>query len=440
MPAAPSDLARSLLPVPGHHREGRSVSVATALDAIPNGARVYVTPMCAVPLTLVGAMAAAPDRWQQLTIVTDYLSAPIALFDHPGRPFSLVSLQPTPAVEAMRAAGVLRTVSASYGQFSRLLAPGGPCAVDVALVQVSPPGPDGRFSLGVGAGVTAEVMRSAPFVIAEVNPAMPYTFGATECSRHELDLLVEVEHPLVELAVPAVDDVSAAIGRHSAGAMPDAPTLEFGIGAIPEAVLTALSSASDLGLHGGMIGDAVVGLAERGVLTGARKSLDPGLHVAAAVVGTKRSFDWVHRHPDVFLVGSAYSHGIGVLARQERFTAVNSAIEVALDGSVNAEVAAGRVVSGPGGQPDFAVGADLAPGGRSLLALRATAARGTVSRIVRRLDAGAPTTLPRHLVDAIVTEFGVAELKGRSPEERAEALVAVAHPDHRAALTDATAG
>jgi len=318
-----SDLARSLLPVAGPPRQGRLVSVDVALDAIRDGTSVYISPMCSVPLTVVNAMADAPDRWRRLTLVSDYLTEPLAPFRHAGRPFSFVSLQPTPAVEPMRAAGVLRTVSASYGQFARLLMPGGPVAVDVAVVQVSEPGPEGRFSLGVGGGATAEVVRRAPLVIAEVNPAMPYTFGATECERHEFDFLVEVEHALTELAVPPVDEVSAAIGMHAASAIPDAPTLEFGIGAIPEAVLSALGDRVDLGLHGGMIGDAVVGLANRGVLTGARKTLDAGLHVASAVVGTRTSFDWVDRNPDVFIVGSAYSHGIPVLARQERFTAIN---------------------------------------------------------------------------------------------------------------------
>jgi acyl-CoA hydrolase len=170
------------------------------------------------------------------------------------------------------------------------------------------------------------------------------------------------------------------------------------------------------------------------VLTGRRKSLDPGLAVVAGVIGTRRSFDWVHRNPAVCTVSSAYSHGVPVLARQERFTALNSALQVALDGSVNAEVAGERVLSGPGGQPDFALGADLAPHGVGVVALPSTAAGGTVSRIVRRLAEGTPTTVPRYLVDRVVTEHGVAHLKGRSAQERAEALAAIAHPDHRAGL------
>jgi len=423
-----------LRPAGRPRRAGRTVTMDQALAAIADGTRVYFSPICAVPVAILDAMAAAPDRWQRLTFVTDYLSEPVAPFAHAGKPFRLISLQPTPATDAMRAAGALRTVSASYGQFVSHLAPGGTLAVDVALVQVSPPGPHGRCSLGVGGGVTAELIGRVPLVIAEINPAMPYTYGATECEIGDFDLLVEVEHPLVELAVPAADDVALAIGANTASQVPDGACLEFGIGAIPEAVLEALHDRADLGLHGGMISDAVVRLVASGALTGRRKSVDAGLHVGAGVVGTRAVFDWVDRNPDVYLVGSSYSHGICDLARQERFTAINSAIEIACDGSVNAEVAGTKVVSGPGGQPDFAIGANLAPGGISILALRATAAGGKVSRIVRELPASSPTTLPRHLVDRIVTEFGVAELRGRTPEERREALRAVAHPDHRDAL------
>jgi acyl-CoA hydrolase len=424
----------SLRPAGRPRREGRIVSAATALDAIADGSRVYFSPICSVPVDLLDAMADGADRWTRLTLVTDYLIDPVAPFRHAGAPFHLISLQPTPAVEPMRAAGALRTVSASYGQFATHLLPGGAVAVDVAVVQVSVPGPDGRCSLGVGAGVTAELIGRVPLVIAEINPRMPYTFGASECEITDFDLLVEVDHPLIELAVPAADDVALAIGAHTASLVPDGATLEFGIGAIPEAVLAALHGRADLGLHGGMISDAVVRLAAAGALTGRRKSVDAGLHVGAGVIGTRAVFDWVDRNPDVFTVGSSYSHGIADLGRQDRFTAINSAIEIACDGSVNAEVAGTKVVSGPGGQPDFAVGADIARDGISIIALRATAAGGKVSRIVRELPVSSPTTLPRHLVDKVVTEFGVADLKGRSPEERREALRAIAHPDHRDAL------
>jgi len=405
-----------------------------ALATIVDGSRLYIPSICAVPSALVDGLVDERERWTRLELVADYLIDPLPAFDHPGDPFWATSLQPTAAVAAMAAAGALRRFPVSYAQYARLMAPAGPLAVDVALVQVSSPGPEGRFSLGIAAGATADVVRSAARVIAEVNPQMPYTFGAAECHRDEFDLLVEVEHPLLELAVPQPDDVATAIGLHAAAEIADGSVLQFGIGAIPESVLRALGMHTDLGLHGGMVGDAVIDLVESGVMTGARKSLDTGLLVAAGVIGTRRVFDWVHRNRALLTVGSRYSHGVPVLSRLERFCAINSAIEVALDGAVNAEVAGDRVVSGPGGQPDFAIGADLAPGGCSIVALRSTAAGGRRSRIVDRLGAGTPTTIPRYLSDRIVTEHGVARLRDVPLEDRPAALCAVAHPDFRSTL------
>ena len=423
-----------VMAAPRRGRDGRAVPMTEAMATIADGSRLYIPSICAVPSALVQGLVDERHRWTRLELVADYLIDPLPAFDFPREPFWATSLQPTAAVGSMAAAGALRRYPVSYAQYAGLLAPEGPLPVDVALVQVSSPGPEGRFSLGVAAGATADVVRTAARVIAEVNPQMPYTFGAAECDRDQFDLLVEVDHPVVELAVPSPDDVATAIGFHAAGEIEDGAVLQFGIGAIPESVLGALGGHRDLGLHGGMVGDAVIDLVESGVMTGARKSIDPGLLVAAGVIGTRRVFDWVDRNEALLTVPSAYSHGVPVLARLERFCAVNSAIEVALDGAVNAEMAGDRVVSGPGGQPDFAIGADLAPGGRSIVALRSTAAGGTRSRIVSQLGAGTPTTIPRYLSDRVVTEHGVARLKGVPLEDRPAALRAVAHPDFRATL------
>ncbi|MGY9075467.1 MAG: acetyl-CoA hydrolase/transferase family protein [Acidimicrobiales bacterium] len=422
-----------LLP-PNLSRQGRSVSIDVAIAAINSGDRVYLSPICAVPTTMVQAIDDQRHRWSTLELVTDYLVHPLAPFDHPGEPFRLTSLQPTGAVAPMREAGVLSTISASYSQYVSLLRPGSPQAIDVAIVQVSPPGPEGRFSLGVGAGVTLELLRTAPLVIAEVNPQMPYTFGAAEVERYEIDLLVDVDHPLVELEVPQPNEIAQIIGANAAAEIGDDAVLQFGIGAIPESILGALTERKNLGLHGGMVGDTVIDLVESGALTGATKNVDRGLMVVTGVLGTRRSFDWAHRNPQIYTVPSSYSHGAVALARIENFVAINSALAVAADGSINAESAGDRVLSGPGGQPDFAVGASISPSGQSIIALPSTAARGTLSRLVPQLPAGANVTIPRYLVDTIVTEYGVAHLGGLPLEERPAALAAIAHPEHRQAL------
>ncbi|MFV0257024.1 MAG: 4-hydroxybutyrate CoA-transferase, partial [Acidimicrobiales bacterium] len=330
IPGSATDLVAQL-PPRHHHRPGTATGVEDAIDLIPDGARVYVAPFGAVPTTLVGAIADRPDRWTSLETVTDYLYQPLATFERPGGPFRHTSLQASPALESLRRLDpdALRVVPAASSQFAGLLVPGGPLAVDVALVQVSPPGPDGRFSLGVLGGSTAEIVRSAPLVIAEVNPAMPYTRGVTECDRADFDALVEVEHPLPALAPSEPDETATLIAGHVASLVPERATLEYGIGAIPDAVLAALQDRGDLGIHSGMLGDGVIDLIDRGVVTGAAKTVDPGLHVVAALVGSERLYQWVRGRDDVWMVASGYSHGVPVLARQARFTAINSAIEVA---------------------------------------------------------------------------------------------------------------
>jgi len=343
----------------------------------------------------------------------------------------LTTLQASTAVRSMIDAGACNIVPASLSQWPGLLRAGGELAPDVALVQVSAPGPDGRFSLGTGTSSGIDVVRSCPLVIAEVNPQMPYTFGAGELTRDHFDMLVDVDHPLPELAPQPIGDLERAIAAHVAGDIVDGATLQFGIGAIPAAIISLLADRRGLGLHGGMLGDPCIDLVESGAATGARKSIDPGLHVGGEVLGTRRLFDWVHRNPSVMTVPAAYSHGPANLARIDDFVAINSTVEIALDGSVGAEVAGGRVISGPGGQPDFAMGANLSRGGVSIIGFPSTASGGRTSRIVATLDPRSPVTVPRYLADRIVTEFGVARLKGLNLAQRAEALRAIAHPDFR---------
>ncbi len=416
-------------------RQGRSVTIDQALDAIGDGWRVFVTGGCGAPTGFMQAMADGRSRWSSLEIVSDYLLKPFPVFEHANEPFRLTSLQPSRAVDGMRDAGALATISSSLRHYAGLTRPDGPLPLDAAVIHVSPPGPDGRFSLGVSVGTPVEMMANAPLVIAQINPRMPYTFGAAELDRDEIDLLVDVDHELVELPPSTIDETATTIGAIVAEQIPDRSVLQFGVGAIPEAVLTALTGHRDLGIHGGMIGDTVVDLVESGALTGAHKSTWPGKMVVGAILGSRPSFDFADRNHDLLMVPSTISHGVLSLAEVDRFVSINSAIEVALDGSINAETVGDRVLSGPGGQPDYLIGAAEATDGRSIIAMPATAGRdGARSRIVPRLATGAPVTVARSLIDLVITEFGVARMKGRTMEQRAEALRAIAHPDHRADL------
>jgi acetyl-CoA hydrolase len=235
------------------------------------------------------------------------------------------------------------------------------------------------------------------------------------------------------------DPVEAAIAQHVASLVPDGATLELGIGSLPERVLQALRGHRDLGIHSAVIGDGVVELMEAGVVTNARKPFDAGVTVAGMLMGTRRLYDFAHRNPRVRLAPSSHTHATAVMAALPNFFAINGAVEVDLSGQVNAESSNGRYIGAVGGQVDFVRGANASPGGRALMVLPSTAKGGRISRIVPRLGDGVVTTA-RSDVDAVVTEFGVATLRGKSLRERSKALIDVAHPDHRESLERAAAG
>ena len=429
----PTDFEPYLAPSRGT-RPGRRTDASTALRAIPDRSRVLIPTMSGVPMGLLAALDEARERWSSLELVTGTLREPPAPLAHAGAPFRFATWQFSRPLRPAEAAGALRVIPARYSQTATLFQPDGPVPVDAVLVSASPAGPDGRHSLGVAVGSVIDAVRSAPLVIAQVNPSMPYVRGVGELAPDALDFLVEIESPLPELTRAPPGPVEEAIAEHVVGLVPDEATLQFGIGAIPEAVMARLTARRELGVHSGLIGDGLIDLQESGALTNARKSQDAGLMIGAVCGGTRRLFDWLHHNPAVRLAPARYSHGVDVVSRSHRFVAINSAISVALDGSVNAETVGGRLLSGPGGQPDYAEAAMSARDGIGIVAMPSTAARGTVSRIVRRLGPEDAVTVPRTLADRVVTEYGVAELRGRSLEERASALRAVAHPDFRESL------
>jgi acetyl-CoA hydrolase len=418
---------RGTLPERGAPRAARRVGVEEAVAAIPEGGRVFVEGGAMTPLALVDALDDLRARWRRLEVVTPYLMTRLAVFAHPGEPFRFVTLQASPAFKHLWGSGAVDVLPCRYADLAGLCGAGGPLPCDAALVQVSSPGPEGRVSLGLSVGANLDVVRSAPLVIAQMNPQVPYTYGAGELDVDEFDYLIDVDAPVLE-ARPAgkVDEVSRAIAELAARRVPGRATLQFGIGALPDAILTELLDRRGLRVHSGMLSDACVDLHEAGAVDGPM--------VTAEIISTPRMMRWVHRNPEVLTAPASYSHGAGALAAQPRFTALNSTVEVALDGSCNSEVVGGEVISGPGGAPDFAFGASVAANGRSIIALRSTAGGGRISRIVPRIDPPAPVTLPSYLADLIVSEHGVADVRGLPLDRRAEAIIAVAATPHRDAL------
>jgi acetyl-CoA hydrolase len=316
-----------------------------------------------------------------------------------------------------------------YSTLPQLLS-GGALHADVVLVQVSPPDHAGRHSLGLGDDYFSAALDTARVVIAEINDQVPFTFGARTLTADEITASIHTSRAPGQMPTPAFSEETVGVARNVAQLVEDGATLQFGIGALPEAVLAELRGHRDLGIHSGIINDTAMELIESGVANGSRKTHDKGVAIGGLFGGTTRLFRWADHNPAVRLRSTAYTHHPMVLASSHRMTAINAAIEVDLTGQVNAEVAAGRYVGAVGGAVDFLRGAGQSHGGVPIVALPSTA-RG-VGRIVSRLSG--PVSTPRSEGIVVVTEHGAADLRGATLNQRVERMIAIAHPDHRAQL------
>ncbi|HEX2572428.1 MAG TPA: GNAT family N-acetyltransferase [Polyangia bacterium] len=315
--------------------------------------------------------------------------------------------------------------------------------IDVALIQVSPPDHHGYVSLGVSVDIVRAAVDTADLVLAEVNPSMPRTPGDSFVHMSRIERLIPTDLPLIERTPEALDEISLAIGRHVASLIPDGATLQTGIGKIPDAVLASLNDRNDLGVHTEMLSDGVMALAQAGVITGRKKTFLPHKMVTSFIMGSRALYEWAHEHPALEMQPSEFTNDPQVIARHDHMMAINSALAVDLTGQVAADTVAGRFYSGIGGQVDFIRGAARSRGGKAIIALRSTAnvkGKGPVSRICPIFEAGAAVVTSRGDVRFVVTEYGVADLWGKNIRERALALIAIAHPDHRAELLAAAKG
>ena len=302
--------------------------------------------------------------------------------------------------------------------------------VDVALVMCTPPDETGECSLGVSVDYTMAAVKNAKTVIAQINPQMPWTGPYSTINIRDIDYIVEQEAPVIELKSGVIGDVEKAIGENCAKLVNDGDTLQLGIGAIPDAVLMFLKDKKDLGIHSEMFSDGVVALAEAGVINNSKKTLHPGKFIVTFLMGTKKLYDFADHNPDVELRPVDYVNNPFVAYQNDNLVSINSAVQVDLYGQVSAESVGEKQISGVGGQVDFIRAAAASKGGKSIIAMPSTV-KGIISKIVPFLDAGAPVTTGRMDVDYIVTEYGIAALKGRTLRERAKNLIEIAHPDFR---------
>jgi acyl-CoA hydrolase len=360
-----------------------------------------------------------------------------ALHDHPylhgvyGDHLHHVSYFLSPVTRAAFAEGGCDLVPANFSEMPALLRR--ETKHPIVLAAASPPDPHGYVSLGTNADYAARFIGQLPFFI-EVNPQMPRTFGENSLHLSQVVGWTEADSPLVEVPAPQMSARDRYIAAFVADRVPDGATIQAGIGAIPNAILELLTDHRNLGLHTELISDGVMDLFESGALTGTQKVTRPGKLVATFALGTRRLYDFLDDNSAVELLPVDWVNDPRVIGRERCFVSVNATVEVDLLGQCNSEVVSGRFYSGSGGQTDFARGAMYSEHGMGFVVLHSTTRDESRSRIVSRLCPGAPVTTMKNTVDHVVTEHGVAELRGRSIAERADALIAIANPKFREAL------
>lgn len=306
--------------------------------------------------------------------------------------------------------------------------------IDVALVSLSPPDEHGFCSFGVSVCGTKAAAFSAKIVIAQINAQMPRTLGDSFIHMSDITFVVVASTKIPELQETEITQVEEAIGKNCASLIEDGSTLQLGIGSIPDAVIKCLKDKKDLGIHTEMFSDGVVDLYKEGIITGAKKTLDEGKMVAAFLMGTKKLYDFVDNNPAVMMRTIDYVNDPLVIARQNNMVAINSCLQVDLSGQVNSESLGKNQYSGIGGQLDYVRGTAMNPTSKSILAMPSTAKKGKISRIVPLFEPGTTVTTTRTDVHYIVTEYGTANLRGKSLRERAKLLINIAHPNFREEL------
>src|SRR4051794_32814682 len=409
----------------------RIVTADQAVSSIKSGDHVYVHAAAAAPAELLDALVGRADELADVNVVHFHIEGPgphlqPEMAGHFFHRAMFIGPNARRAVNEGRAEYIPVFLSDAPAVFRR-----GTIPLNAALINVSPPDAHGYCSMGTLVIALQAVVERAGVVIAQINSRMPRTLGDSFVHIDDIDFGVEVDQPPYGRPLPPVGDVERRIGCYVADLVPDGATVQMGIGAIPSAVADALGDKHDLGIHTEMMTDVVLDLVERGVVTGRAKEINRGRVVATFMLGTQRLYDWADDNPMVEMRPAEYTNDTSVIRRFRKMVAINSAIQIDLTGQVCADSIGPHMYSGVGGQMDFIRGAALADEGRAIIALPATAASGSVSRIVPFLSEGAGVVTTRAHVQTVVTEWGVAELHGRSIRERATQLIEIADPRFR---------
>jgi acetyl-CoA hydrolase len=412
------------------------VTAAEAVKVIKSGDRVYVHPGCATPQKLISAMV---DRAPELENVEVVHIMTLGNADYT-KPEMQGHFRHNSLFTGANARQAVNEGRADYtpiflGEISNLFTDG-TLPLDVALIHVSPPDEHGFCSFGVGVDNTKAAASAAGVVLAEVNTEMPRTLGDSFIHVNKLDRVVETSYIPIELPRRRTGEEHGEIGSNVAGLINDGDTLQMGIGGIPDAVLSRLKDRKDLGVHTEMFSDGIVELVEAGIINGERKTLHPGKVVSAFTLGTKDLYAFIDNNPLFEFRPAEYTNDPFVVSQNDDMVAMNSALQIDLTGQVAADSLGFDIYSGIGGQVDFMRGAARSKNGRPIMALQSTAKDGEVSRIVPHLELGAGVVTSRGDIHYVATEFGVANLHGKTRRERALALIEIAHPKFREWLTE----
>ncbi len=409
------------------------ISADKAVSEVKSGQRIFIHSVYAAPSLLIEALARRSDNLKDIEIVHIHTEGTVP-YAMPGTEAAFrtnalfVGANMRRAVQEGRADYLPAFLSECPSLFRKGILP-----LDIALISVSPPDKHGFCSLGVSVDISKAAVDSAKLIIAQVNSYMPRTHGDGIIHVNKIHHIVEGNIPLLETAAYPQDPIAQKIGIHISDLVEDGATLQMGIGAIPNAVLSCLGNHKNLGIHTEMFSDGVIPLVEKGIIDGSQKHTHPGKIVTGFVMGTRKLYDFVDDNPETIFLDIGYINDTDNIRRNPKVTAINSAIEVDLTGQICADSIGTRQYSGVGGQMDFIRGASLSEGGKPIIALPSITSKGE-SRIVSILKPGASVTTTRANVHYVVTEFGSVNLYGKNLKQRAKALISIAHPSHREIL------
>ncbi len=416
---------------------GKKVTTAEdAVRSIGRGKTIFIGTGCGEPQALVMALIAESENLGDNEIVQT-LSLGLMPYNEErfNDRFRLNAFFIGPNVRYAVNDGRADYTPVNLSQIERMFE-SGKVVIDVALIQVSPPDANGDCSLGVSVDITKSAAENADMVIAQVNHNMPRTHGDSLINISEIDHVVEIDEPIFEWRPEREEkmEVLTKLGKYLSDLVPDGATLQIGYGSTPDAAIKYLAKKKDLGVHTELLSDGLVTLIESGAVNGSRKTLDSGKVVASFVMGTQRVYDFINDNPMVEMRQSSYTNDPCIIGRQDNMISINSALQVDLTGQVCADQLGNKFFSGLGGHVDFMRGAARSKGGKPIIAMPSTARDGSVSRIMTTLDPGSAVTTTRGDVHYIVTEYGIAELHGKSISQRAIALISIAHPKFRPQL------